>query len=178
MFDVGFWELSIIAVVALLVIGPERLPGVVRTAGLWFGKIRGFVTSVKEDIDKELRTDELKKILAEQEKSIGIHDIVEETEETIKRLQQQSDYLVKSPDEELQREMELLADPSISSAEEADPIRAAAAASPARAFDHHKPKPAPEVKPETQPESKPEPATETAQDHPTLKQDYGGTTKE
>ena len=97
MFDVGFWELTIIGIVALLVIGPERLPGVARTAGLWFGKIRGFVGSVKADIDKELRADELKRILEKQNNSIGLHDIIEETEETLKQIQQ-PEYLVKSPD--------------------------------------------------------------------------------
>lgn len=109
MFDVGFWELAIIAIVALLVIGPERLPGVARTAGLWIGKIRGFVTSVKADIDKELQAEELKKILERQAQSTGIHDILEETEQAINKIQQ-PDYLVKSPDndEALRQELELM----------------------------------------------------------------------
>ncbi|MDH5409282.1 MAG: Sec-independent protein translocase protein TatB, partial [Gammaproteobacteria bacterium] len=47
MFDIGFWELAIIAVVGLLVIGPERLPGVARTAGMWIGRTRRFITTVK-----------------------------------------------------------------------------------------------------------------------------------
>ena len=55
MFDVGFWELTIIAVVALVVIGPERLPKVARTAGHWIGRGRRFVASVKADIDKEIK---------------------------------------------------------------------------------------------------------------------------
>lgn len=109
MFDVGFWELSIIAIVALLVIGPERLPGVARTAGLWLGKVRGFVTSVKADIDKELQADELKKILDRQAKSSGLHEILEETEKSINNIQQ-PDYLVRSSDndEAMKQELEMM----------------------------------------------------------------------
>lgn len=64
MFDIGFWELSLIMVVALMVIGPDRLPGLARTAGLWFGKAQAMVRSVKADIDRELSAEELKKSLA------------------------------------------------------------------------------------------------------------------
>ena len=59
MFDVGFWELAIIAVIALLVIGPARLPKAARTAGLWVGKARRMVADVKADIDREVRQSEL-----------------------------------------------------------------------------------------------------------------------
>jgi sec-independent protein translocase protein TatB len=80
MFDVGFWELGIIAVVALLVIGPERLPRVARTAGLWIGRARRFVSDVKADIDKEIKAEELKQVLEEQAKKANpLHEIVEET---------------------------------------------------------------------------------------------------
>lgn len=106
MFDVGFWELSIIAIVALLVIGPERLPGVARTVGLWLGRIRGFVTSVKADIDKELKTEELKRIMDKQAQSAGLHEIVEETERAINNIQQ-PDYLVRNPDNDKAVEEEL-----------------------------------------------------------------------
>jgi sec-independent protein translocase protein TatB len=58
-FDVGFWELAIIAVIALLVIGPERLPKAARTAGLWVGRARRMVTDVKMDIDREIREGDL-----------------------------------------------------------------------------------------------------------------------
>ena len=54
MFDIGFWELAVIAVVALVVIGPERLPGVARTAGRWIGSARRFVQSVQADINAEV----------------------------------------------------------------------------------------------------------------------------
>ena len=83
MFDIGFWELAIIGVVALLVIGPERLPKVARTAGMWLGRGRRFVASVKSDIDRELAAEELKKTLATQAKSESLYDIIEETKQSI-----------------------------------------------------------------------------------------------
>ncbi len=83
MFDIGFWELAIIGVVALLVIGPERLPKVARTAGMWLGRGRRFVASVKSDIDRELAAEELKKTLARQVQSESLYDIVEESRQSI-----------------------------------------------------------------------------------------------
>ena len=65
MFDIGFWELTMIAVIALLVIGPDKLPDVARTAGKWVGRARRFVGDVKSDIDRELKQDEIRKALAE-----------------------------------------------------------------------------------------------------------------
>lgn len=60
MFDVGFWEFGLIAVIGLIVIGPEQLPEVARTLGKWFAKAKGFVSSVKHEIQEELALDELK----------------------------------------------------------------------------------------------------------------------
>jgi len=67
MFDMGFAEMLVIGIVALIVIGPERLPSVARSAGKWFAKIRNFVSSVKNDVEREFKTDELKKILEKQQ---------------------------------------------------------------------------------------------------------------
>jgi sec-independent protein translocase protein TatB len=83
MFDIGFWEIIFIMVVLLLVVGPERLPRVARTAGLWLGKIRGFVTSVKADIDRELAADELKKVLKKQTSAPELEEIIEETRQKL-----------------------------------------------------------------------------------------------
>lgn len=79
MFDIGFSEIIFILVITLLVVGPERLPRVARTAGLWLGKIRGFVTSVKADIDQELAAEELKRILAKQAAMPELEEIIEKT---------------------------------------------------------------------------------------------------
>jgi len=83
MFDIGFWELAVIGVVALLVVGPERLPGLARTTGLWVGRARRFVSSVKADIDREIAADELKKALGKQAGSESLYEIIEETRQTI-----------------------------------------------------------------------------------------------
>jgi sec-independent protein translocase protein TatB len=77
MFDIGFTEIIFIMVIALLVVGPERLPRIARTAGLWVGKLRGFVSSVKADIDKELATEELKKVLGKQASSPELEELVD-----------------------------------------------------------------------------------------------------
>ena len=63
MFDIGFQELVLISVIALIVVGPERLPKMARTLGLWSGKIRYYVNQVKNDIDREVRAQELKELL-------------------------------------------------------------------------------------------------------------------
>lgn len=70
MFDVGFWELLLIGVVTLLVVGPDRLPEVARTAGKWVLKIRRFVAGVKSDFQSELESGELHKILGDQKEQI------------------------------------------------------------------------------------------------------------
>lgn len=62
MFDIGFWELSLIAVIALVVLGPERLPRVARQAGLWVRKMKRMVADVKTSIDHELEMEDLKAI--------------------------------------------------------------------------------------------------------------------
>lgn len=59
MFDIGFWELVIIALVALVIIGPERLPEFARDAGRWVRKIRDFIQNAKREVEKELKLDEL-----------------------------------------------------------------------------------------------------------------------
>ena len=78
MFDIGFWELGIIAVVALLVIGPEQLPGVARTIGQWVGTAKRFVSKVQDDIHSEIdKADELKDLLEKQSELKSIHEILE-----------------------------------------------------------------------------------------------------
>ncbi|SDH84308.1 Sec-independent protein translocase protein TatB [Propionivibrio dicarboxylicus] len=69
MFDVGFSELMVIAIVALVVIGPERLPKVARTAGLLFGRLQRYVNDVKSDISREIQLDELKRLQADMQAS-------------------------------------------------------------------------------------------------------------
>jgi len=98
MFDIGFWELAVIGVVALLVVGPERLPGLARTTGLWVGRARRFVSGVKADIDREIAADELKKALARQAGSESLYEIVEETKQTIQSVQDDVNASVVEPE--------------------------------------------------------------------------------
>lgn len=79
MFDMGFTELVLIGIVALIVIGPERLPGVARTAGKYFGKLRRFMTNVRADVESELRADELREMLGKQQEELqSLKKVVDE----------------------------------------------------------------------------------------------------
>lgn len=70
MFDVSFTEIALIGIVALLVVGPQKLPGLARSAGVWIGKTRRMIASVKADVDREFKTDELRKLLTEQQAEV------------------------------------------------------------------------------------------------------------
>lgn len=70
MFDVSFSEILVIALVALIVIGPEKLPKVARTLGLLTGRMQRYVSSVKADIDRELRMEDLRKMEEDAKHSI------------------------------------------------------------------------------------------------------------
>ena len=63
MFDIGFSELILVGVVALLVLGPDRLPGAARVAGLWLGRIKRSFNNIKEDVERELGADEIRREL-------------------------------------------------------------------------------------------------------------------
>lgn len=77
MFDVNIWELSVIGIVALLVFGPDKLPEVARTVGRWVGRARAYVNSIKSDIDREIRLQELQDMMKQNEK-YHLHDILED----------------------------------------------------------------------------------------------------
>ncbi|MBK1692468.1 Sec-independent protein translocase protein TatB [Ectothiorhodospira mobilis] len=86
MFDFGFWELVVVGLVALLVVGPERLPRLAREVGRWVGKIKQFVTSVRSDIEQEIKADELRRMLEDQEKEIHrLKTMMEDTEQDLRR---------------------------------------------------------------------------------------------
>ena len=70
MFETSFLEMLVIGIVALLVIGPERLPTVGRTIGLWVGKARRLIAHTRADIEKELGTEELRSMLYKQEEEL------------------------------------------------------------------------------------------------------------
>lgn len=76
MFDIGFWELIVVGIVSLLVLGPERLPGAVRTTVLLLRRARNVVATVKADIERELALEEVKASL-EQGSSLKELEILE-----------------------------------------------------------------------------------------------------
>ena len=71
MFDVGFWEILLILVLALVVIGPERLPGAARKAGFFIGKARRYIEGVRSEVESELDVSEFKRMLHNQEVQIN-----------------------------------------------------------------------------------------------------------
>ncbi len=87
MFDIGFWELALVLVVALVVIGPDKLPGAARTVGLWVGRAKRIISSVKQDIDKELRLQELQEQMKLDEHN-SLHKFIEETKSTVEEVKQ------------------------------------------------------------------------------------------
>jgi sec-independent protein translocase protein TatB len=78
MFDIGALELILIGVVALIVVGPERLPRLARTAGLWLARARRTLSAMKQEIDREVKAQELKEILDRQAKAQPVHTIIDD----------------------------------------------------------------------------------------------------
>ncbi|QBQ54564.1 Sec-independent protein translocase protein TatB [Nitrosococcus wardiae] len=65
MFDIGFWEILVILIILLLVVGPERLPTVARTMAIWIRKARRLVTQIKREVEQALQAEELRQALKE-----------------------------------------------------------------------------------------------------------------
>jgi len=63
MFDIGFSELLLVGLVALVVLGPERLPGAVRTTGLWIGRLKRSFSNIKAEVEREIGADEIRRQL-------------------------------------------------------------------------------------------------------------------
>jgi sec-independent protein translocase protein TatB len=106
-FDVGFTELMVIAVVALIVIGPERLPRVARTLGHLFGRLQRYVNDVKADISREIELEELKKFKStfedaargvESEVNTEINSVQSEVTKTQNELSSELNSLAKIED--------------------------------------------------------------------------------
>ncbi|MCP4996746.1 MAG: twin-arginine translocase subunit TatB [Gammaproteobacteria bacterium] len=117
MFDIGFWELMIIGLVALLVVGPERLPKLAYTAGKWLGKGRAMVGSIKTEIDREMKAEELKRIVEEQKKLMDpLESVIEETEGAMNEFQKKTTAADDSKKQE-DPESDGTPDPSISESE-------------------------------------------------------------
>ena len=102
MFDFGFWELAIIMAVALLVVGPERLPILAGQVGKWVGKARRIIDSIRSDIESEIKAAELKELLDKQQSEIGeLKEILKSTQKDI-----ESEFDEEEGDRELIRAVE------------------------------------------------------------------------
>ncbi|WP_097459011.1 Sec-independent protein translocase protein TatB [Mangrovitalea sediminis] len=75
MFDIGFPELVVCAVIALIVLGPERLPAAARTAGRWVGRARRMVRQFSDELDRQLKADELRERIRKEGGEVGLDDI-------------------------------------------------------------------------------------------------------
>ena len=75
MFDIGFWELLLIAIVSLLVAGPEKLPGLVRDVGRWIIELRRYVMQAKYEFEQQLRVDEVRDFTEKVEKMEQLMDV-------------------------------------------------------------------------------------------------------
>ena len=71
MFDFSFWELAIVLIVALVVVGPDKLPILAAKLGRWVGKVKQMLTAVRSDIEQELKSAELKEMLEQQQSEIS-----------------------------------------------------------------------------------------------------------
>ena len=91
MFDIGFGELVLIGVIALLLFGPDKLPVVARTMGLWWGSIRFHLQAAKNDFDREVGVDEIRRQLHNEQvmKQLG------ESDEAIRRVMKESEDLAR-----------------------------------------------------------------------------------
>ncbi|KRO96676.1 MAG: hypothetical protein ABS24_07550 [SAR92 bacterium BACL26 MAG-121220-bin70] len=67
MFDIGFSEIMVVAVISLIIMGPERLPETVRTLSLWLGRLRQFVSSARAEIEDEVGMDEIRRQLRNEQ---------------------------------------------------------------------------------------------------------------
>lgn len=108
MFDIGFMELVLISIVALIVIGPERLPGAIRTATLWIGRAKRSFNQVKSEIEKEINADEIKRqlhnesILADLKKAKTQADtLVQNTRKNIDNLNAEVNETLKEEEAQL-----------------------------------------------------------------------------
>lgn len=97
MFDIAFSELLVIGIVALVVIGPERLPKVARAAGTWLGRLNRYVAQVKQDIDRDMQLEELRKLQQQMKDTAQKYEIIAaETGQELKREVEQVDRVMQA----------------------------------------------------------------------------------
>ena len=115
MFDIGFSELLLIGIVALVVIGPERLPKVARTAGHLFGRLQRYVSDVKADINREIHAEELQKLQEQMRASVN------SIEDAVKKDMQVGSDAVQSVEEQIHEIVEIPQQPIATTTDATEP---------------------------------------------------------
>ncbi len=86
MFDIGFFELLVLSVIGLVILGPERLPKVARLLGAWLGKVKRALYDLREEVEQEVHAHELKERVKQELEKAGLSDLKEELEQKGKLL--------------------------------------------------------------------------------------------
>ena len=106
-FDFGLWEIAIIGIITLIVVGPEKMPALARKAGLYAGKLKKFITKIKTDINDELKADELKKQLSIKNEDLSLSQTLKDAKSSINEIKQEGRKLAETssgPKEELKKD--------------------------------------------------------------------------
>ncbi|SVA30721.1 uncharacterized protein METZ01_LOCUS83575 [marine metagenome] len=90
MFDFGFWEIAIIGIITLIVVGPEKMPALARKAGLYVGKFKKFVSKIQNDINNEIKSEELKEQLTIKDEESLLSQTVEEAKSSIDEIKKEA----------------------------------------------------------------------------------------
>ncbi len=130
MFDIGFWELALIGVIALLVVGPERLPALARKVGLWVGRMRRYVAHVREDIESEIHADEMRKLIETPGNVISEFDeavsetksVFTEVEKELSEVEREAERLKDEFDDSFEADEDGIAEPVAGEATKSGPF--------------------------------------------------------
>ena len=90
MFDFGMWEIAIILVITLIVVGPEKMPALARKAGLYVGKFKKFVSKIKNDINSEIEAEELKEQLSVKNEELLLSQTLDEAKSDIDEIKHEA----------------------------------------------------------------------------------------
>jgi len=90
MLDFGMWEIAIILVITLIVVGPEKMPALARKAGLYVGKFRKFISKIKNDINSEIEAEELKEQLSVKNEELLLSQTLDEAKSGIDEIKDEA----------------------------------------------------------------------------------------
>ncbi|ANQ25039.1 Sec-independent protein translocase protein TatB [Vibrio natriegens] len=127
MFDIGFWELVLISVVGLVVLGPERLPHAIRSVSRFVGAAKSMANSVKDELSHELKVQELQENLRKAEQ-MGMKDLSPELKSSVEELKQAAQSVNRPYAEKTESDAKpVKAEPVVESVDKAEDIKVTAA---------------------------------------------------